>query len=80
MVCNGVLTGVVSGGEGCALPAMPGVYSSVLFFEDWILDNMKPPTSSTLQKVTDMPSAQSGAEQVLASFILLFSLVLADTP
>ncbi|KMQ97152.1 transmembrane protease serine 9-like protein [Lasius niger] len=24
MVCNGILTGVVSGGEGCALPLIPG--------------------------------------------------------
>nr|XP_031825821.1 trypsin-2-like [Nomia melanderi] len=62
MICNGVLTGVVSGGEGCALPALPGVYSSVFFFEEWILENMKAP--SFLRKATATQLVQSGAEQV----------------
>ena len=41
MVCNGVLSGVVSGGEGCAVPGYPGVYSDVYFFRDWIVQNAK---------------------------------------
>lgn len=37
MICNGVLTGIVSGGEGCAEPRMPGVYADVFHYLDWIL-------------------------------------------
>ncbi|XP_020288984.1 trypsin II-P29-like isoform X2 [Pseudomyrmex gracilis] len=36
MVCNNVLTGIVSGGEGCALPGLPGVYTDVFHYLDWI--------------------------------------------
>lgn len=39
MVCNGILTGVVSGGEGCALPLIPGVYTDIFHYMDWILEN-----------------------------------------
>ncbi|KAL6422856.1 hypothetical protein ACFW04_010409 [Cataglyphis niger] len=36
MVCNGVLTGIVSGGEGCAQPRLPGVYADIFYYVDWI--------------------------------------------
>ncbi|XP_076165459.1 trypsin-2 isoform X2 [Ptiloglossa arizonensis] len=52
MVCNGQLTGIVSGGEGCAFPRLPGVYSSVFYFEDWILKNMN--VTSYAQNVSDV--------------------------
>lgn len=39
MTCNGVLTGVVSGGQGCAEPLLPGVYSDVFHYLDWILND-----------------------------------------
>ncbi|KAL6263160.1 hypothetical protein P5V15_005962 [Pogonomyrmex californicus] len=39
MICNGILTGVVSGGEGCALPRLPGVYADVFYYLNWILND-----------------------------------------
>ncbi|EFN86055.1 trypsin alpha [Harpegnathos saltator] len=36
MICDNILTGVVSGGHGCALPFFPGVYSNIFFYKDWI--------------------------------------------
>jgi secreted trypsin-like serine protease len=39
MVCNGVLTGLISGGVGCALPMLPGLYADVFYYLDWILND-----------------------------------------
>lgn len=39
MVCNGVLTGIVSGGKGCALPRLPGVYADIFHYINWIIEN-----------------------------------------
>jgi len=39
MVCNGVLSGVVSGGKGCAFPRLPGIYADVYHYLDWITNN-----------------------------------------
>ncbi|XP_050452551.1 serine protease 1-like [Cataglyphis hispanica] len=36
MVCNGILTGIVSGGEGCAQPRLPGIYADIFHYMDWI--------------------------------------------
>ncbi|KAG5320822.1 TRY2 protein, partial [Pseudoatta argentina] len=39
MVCNGTLTGIVSGGQGCAEPLLPGVYADVFHYLNWILND-----------------------------------------
>ncbi|XP_043471018.1 trypsin-1-like [Leptopilina heterotoma] len=36
MVCKNRLTGIVSGGEGCARPRKPGIYTDVYFYRKWI--------------------------------------------
>lgn len=36
MFCKNRLTGIVSGGEGCARPRKPGIYTDVFFYREWI--------------------------------------------
>lgn len=83
MVCNGVLSGVVSGGEGCAVPGYPGVYSDVYFFRDWILQNAKiEDDEMTEGSDAEGPTVQgstaegSSAEKVLATVFLPLCLLI----
>ncbi|XP_076241009.1 trypsin-2 [Calliopsis andreniformis] len=63
MVCNGILTGVVSGGAGCALPEIPGVYSDIFYYKKWLATKM----NVNLEVETILPntpsSSSSGAEK-----------------
>lgn len=66
MICNGYLTGVVSGGHGCALPETPGVYSNLYFFEEWILKTMEK------QSLVGRKTSSAGPEKTSALALLLF--------
>ncbi|XP_046740606.1 trypsin-like [Diprion similis] len=37
LICGGVLTGVVSSGNGCAWPGFPGIYTDVKHYREWVL-------------------------------------------
>ncbi|XP_043462246.1 trypsin-7-like [Leptopilina heterotoma] len=39
-VLNGKLIGIVMGGDGCARPGYPGIYTKISAFYDWIMKNM----------------------------------------
>lgn len=47
LVCDGLLSGIVSFGRGCALSEYPGVYTDVITYESWIFQSNNPYSNSS---------------------------------
>jgi len=41
LVCDGVLAGIVSWGEECAMAIYPGIYTDIAYYLDWIERNIE---------------------------------------
>lgn len=72
MTCQGILAGVVSGGDGCARPRVPGVYSDVAYFRKWIEEHTE--SSVVLERST--ASGDKVANASFLPFVVLSNMLL----
>ncbi|XP_015109857.1 trypsin [Diachasma alloeum] len=74
LICNGNLTGIVSGGRGCARPDLPGFYTEVAHYRDWI-DKIQSSGGSCCMCACDRKNSRSSATAAstsLTSAIVIF--------
>ncbi|XP_029160583.1 trypsin alpha-like [Nylanderia fulva] len=80
MICNGILTGVVSGGQGCALPLLPGVYADIFHYLDWIVQNENVIiVKQIVDNCTDNNHSTSITPTILVVMISFFFVLLSIT-
>lgn len=70
MICNGVLMGIVSAGEGCARPRLPGIYTEVLYFKHWITYPM-----AYMRYIVESTDDNNAGEAVRSTSLTIFSLL-----
>jgi len=75
MICNGVLTGIVSGGKGCAEPLLPGVYADVFYYLDWILKDID---VVVIKNNSRNNSRNYGAPNTLTITVMIISFLFSD--
>jgi len=76
MICNGILTGIVSGGKGCAEPLFPGVYADVFYYLDWILKDID--AVVIIQNNFRNNSRNYGALNTLTIIVVIISFLFSD--
>lgn len=74
MICNGILTGIVSGGMGCAVPLLPGIYTDIFYYLDWIVENENVIIVKQIINCTDNNQSTSITPTILVVMIYTSSL------
>ncbi|XP_063991783.1 putative trypsin-6 [Diachasmimorpha longicaudata] len=77
LVCNGTLTGIVSGGRGCARPSLPGFYTNVAYYRDWIDEVQSSGKSCCMcpcEKSTYRSTAAAASVSLMSIIVTLLSV------